>query len=397
MKKIGFVTPWYGRDITGGAEAALRDLTDHLAEKGIALEILTTCVKSFMDDWNADYYEPSLTIEENIPVRRFPVTKRDKAAFDKVNAKLIKGKRLNEQEENIFNKNMVNSQQLYDYMNEHQDEYSCYVFTPYMFGTTYYGCQIAPKKSILIPCFHDEAYVYMHTFYEAFSNVAGMIFLSKPEQELANRVFDLDGTKQAVLGTGIETNLTYDCERFREKFHMHDPFILYAGRKDVGKNVPTLIKYFSQFKNRNPSNLKLVLIGGGEVKIPKNVKNDVIDLGFVDKQDKYDACSAAELLCQPSHNESFSIVIMESWMCKRPTLVSGACAVTKNFVLESNGGLYFDNYFEFEETVQFILQNKEKADAMGKNGCTYVHENFAWDVIVERYTKFFEEISNKEN
>ena len=41
--------------------------------------------------------------------------------------------------------------------------------------------------------------------------------------------------------------------------------------------------------------------------------------------------AAASLLCQPSHNESFSLVIMESWLCGRPVLVSSQCAVTKDF------------------------------------------------------------------
>ena len=47
----------------------------------------------------------------------------------------------------------------------------------------------------------------------------------------------------------------------------------------------------------------------------------LIDLGFVPIQDKYDAYAAAELLCQPSKHESFSYVIMESWLCERPVLV----------------------------------------------------------------------------
>ena len=55
-----------------------------------------------------------------------------------------------------------------------------------------------------------------------------------------------------------------------------------------------------------------MLIGGGELEIPTEIKNDVYDLGFVDLQDKYDAYGAATLLCQPSKNESFSFVIMES-------------------------------------------------------------------------------------
>jgi len=136
----------------------------------------------------------------------------------------------------------------------------------------------------------------------------------------------------------------------------------------------------------------LVLIGGGDIAIPESVKDDVYDLGFVSKQDKYNAMAAAELLCQPSHNESFSLVIMESWLCGRPVLVSSQCAVTKDFAKRSNGGLYFKDYFEFEGCVQYILQNPEAAAELGANGGAFVRENFEWDVIVEKYRTFFQKL-----
>ena len=136
----------------------------------------------------------------------------------------------------------------------------------------------------------------------------------------------------------------------------------------------------------------LVLIGGGDIAIPESVKDDVYDLGFVSKQDKYNAMAAAALLCQPSHNESFSLVIMESWLCGRPVLVSSQCAVTKDFAKRSNGGLYFKDYFEFEGCVQYILQNPEAAAELGANGGAFVRENFEWDVIVEKYRTFFQKL-----
>ena len=70
-------------------------------------------------------------------------------------------------------------------------------------------------------------------------------------------------------------------------------------------------------------------------------------------------------------------------------LVHNGCEVTRHFVQESNGGLYFDNYYEFQETINFILYNEDAAEAMAENGNRYVMEHFAWDVIVKKYTEFF--------
>ena len=333
---------------------------------------------------------------EDIAVRRFPVRRRDTAAFDRVNRRLMEGQHLSLQEEKTFVEEMVNSPQLYEYLKDASDDYALYVFIPYMFGTTYYGMQACPEKSVLIPCFHDEAYLYLRLFRQAYIQARGIIYNAMPEMELANKVYDFTTTEQICMGIGMDTNICADADAFRKAYRIQKPFLLYAGRKDAGKNVHTLLRYFAEYKQRHgDSDLQLVLIGGGSIEIPASVRDDVYDLGFVSRQDKYDAMAAAELLCQPSHNESFSLVIMESWLCGRPVLVHSQCAVTRDFARRANGGLYFRNYFEFEGCVQYILTHPEQARTMGQNGGAFVRENFDWDVIVEKYRAFFAKLTEE--
>lgn len=396
MNKIGFVIPWFAEKIPGGAEMELRGLTEHLHKANIEVEILTTCVKEFSSDWNVDYYKKGTELINGILVRRFKVRKRNDEAFHKINAKLMNGEQISLDEEDIFLREMVNSTDLYEYMQKHKDNFSLFVFIPYMFGTTYYGCQVCPEKSIIIPCLHDESYAYLKRFREVYSKIGGMIFHAKPEEDLAKRLFNLETVKIATLGEGVNTRLSYDANRFLNKYKITSPFILYAGRKDKGKNVDTLIKYFKEYNARHSNDLKLVLIGGGDIEIPNNIKDHIYDLGFLPLQDKYDAYAAATVLCQPSKNESFSLVIMESWLCGRPVLVNGDCEVTKHFAAISNGGLYFNNYFEFQECINYMLNNSEIAQNMGKNGCEFVENNFSWDVIVERYMEFFKGVEGNE-
>lgn len=395
MKKIGFVIPWYGENIPGGAEMELREVTSHLQKAGADVEILATCVKDFTSDWNTNYYKPGMDNVGGIPVRRFKVKKRDTGVFDAVNAKLMKNELISIKEEEAFIENMVNSTDLYEYIASHSNEYSFFVYIPYMFGTTYFGIRACPEKAVLIPCFHDEAYAYMTRFREAFAVVRGMIFNARPELELAERLYDTSNVSKILMGIGMDTDISGDAERFRKKSGIEDPFILYCGRKDKGKNVDTLLRYFDEYRRRNNTNLRLVLTGGGKLDFPESSREYIHDLGFVDVQDKYDAQTAAALLCQPSKNESFSLVIMESWLCGRPVLVHSGCEVTKNFVRESDGGLYFADYFEFEGCVNFILKNEEISRKMGLNGRGYVLENFSWDIIVEKYMNFFEKLESE--
>lgn len=396
--KLGFVTPWFGFDIPGGAEAELRGLATHLNATDLEIEILTTCVKDFNSDWNVNFHKEGTTVENGLKIQRFRIDKRDTNKFNRVNSRLMRSIPLTRKDEEIYIDEMINSSALYEYLELNQDDYDLFVFIPYMFGTTYNGIKVNPKKSVLIPCFHDESYFQMEIFKELYSNIAGMIFHAKPEQQLVLENYDLaPDLKHKVLGEGVDTGFTYDAKRFVDKYKIKDPFILYAGRKEAGKRVDVLLKYFSEYKKRNSNKLKLVLIGGGKIKIPRDVKKDVYDLGFVDIQDKYDAYGAAMTLCQPSNSESFSLVIMESWLANRPVIVSGGCPVTKNFAIESQGGLYFDSYFDFEGTVNYLLDNSDIANKMGQAGYDFVNSNFEWNVIVEKYTEMFEEIVRSKN
>lgn len=397
MEKIGFIVPWFSDNIKGGAEMELKELVHHLQNAGVKLEVLTTCVKDFLSDWNKNYYKEATTVENGIVTKRFKIKERNVVRFDEINARLIANQKVSEDEEKAYMENMIHSPNLYKYMDDNKDEYSLFVFIPYMFGTTYEGLKVCPQKSILIPCLHNESYAYMKIYAERYSKIRGMIFHSKPESELANKIFDLSKINYSVLGGGVYTDISFNRDRFIEKYKINSPFMLYVGRKDATKNVDVLIKYFTAYKRRNKNNVKLVMIGPACLPIPDEMKNDIVDLGFVDLQDKYDAMSAATVLCQPSVNESFSLVIMESWLCERPVMVHNDCAVTKNFAIESNGGLYFENYYEFEKELNYFVQNPIYAEKIAQQGKTYVINNFAWDTIVSKYVEFFKQcIDNKD-
>lgn len=394
--RLAFVTPWFAEGIPGGAEAECRGLVFQMKNAGCDVEVLTTRIKEFRSDWNLNYWPPCTEMIKGVPVTRFDADLRDEAAFAAVNAKLMEGGRVSGEEEKTYLDGIVNSDGLCAYIRDNYGRYDLFVFIPYMFGTTYRGVQECLEKAVVIPCLHDEAYIHMDGYKNVFNRVAGMVFHSHPEQELANGVYDLSGVEQEVLGGIVETEFSFSPGRFRRKYGINGPFILYAGRKDAGKGVDELLGYFKSYKRRHKdSALKLVLIGGGETEIPKGVSGDVLDLGFVSRQDKYDACSAAVCLCNMSRMESFSLVIMESWLCGRPVIVNAACAVTADFAERFGGGFSVSSYAEFEESLNFYLENPEEAGRMGERGCGEVRARYSREAVTEKYLDFFGRIIRK--
>ncbi len=382
--KIAFICPWYGLDIPGGAEAEARRTIENLHQRGISVEVWTTCVKDFEGNWSRNYYPAGETQANGVPVTRFPVSPRNGELFSALNRRIMTGEKLSYQEEDLFFQHMINSPLLYQHIRLHGLG-TLLFFIPYLFSTTYYGAGIYPNHSFIIPCLHDEGYAHLEILGELFHRVRGMVFHTQFERDLGRRLYGLTETQTHLFGEGIDTEVSSDPERFRQKFQIKDPYLLYAGRRDAGKNTPLLMNYFALFKKRNPSNLKLLLIGNLPVQIPIDSQEDILDLGFVSRQDKYDAYGGAEVFCQPSVMESFSIVIMEAWLCGTPVLVNAHCPVTVEHCQNSQGGLFFKDYLEFEGCLQEMRDNPDLAKAMARNGKEYVLSHFHWGLISGRY------------
>jgi glycosyltransferase involved in cell wall biosynthesis len=386
--KLAFVIPWFGLDIPGGAEAECRATVQHLRAAGLDVEVLTTCIKEFRSDWARNYYPPGCETIEGIPVRRFRVGRRDVGAFARINARLMKRLPVTADEEAVFIQEMFRCDDLLTFIRQNSRDY-VYIYIPYMFPTTYGGILACPERAVLVPCLHDEGYAYLGIYRSVFAQARGVLFHSQAERILAEQLYSLRADAAALVGGGIHTNFRTDPERFRRKYHL-DEFVLYAGRKDEGKNVALLLDYFCRYKRLYPSELKLVLVGDGQIPIPYGHDDEVVDLGFLPVQDKYDAYAAATLLCQPSLNESFSIVLMEAWLAETPVLVHEQCAATREHCLASSGGLCFSSFTDFIGCLDFVRANHEHARRMAQNGRRYVLANYTWDRVVQKYQRALE-------
>jgi glycosyltransferase involved in cell wall biosynthesis len=225
--------------------------------------------------------------------------------------------------------------------------------------------------------------------------VRGLVMYAQAERQLAERLYGAPADQlRCVFGLGVDSDIQADGERFRRKYGLSDRFVLYVGRKESGKNLPLLLAYWRRYKAQGGEG-KLVLVGSGHMRIEPDLQPHVVDLGFVPAQDKYDAYAAASVLCQPSQNESFSFVIMESWLAGTPVLVHGACAVTREHVNAANGGLYFHTYEEFAATVAYLLQHEAIGRRMAAQGRRYVLQNYTWEIVTGKYMQLIDQVARE--
>ena len=111
---------------------------------------------------------------------------------------------------------------------------------------------MAPERSLLIPCLHDEPFAQLKWTRRVLRAVRAVCFHVPAERALAESLAGADAERFHLVGEGVDAPPPGDGARFRRTHRVLDPFILYAGRKAAEKNMPLLVEYFARYKLTHP-------------------------------------------------------------------------------------------------------------------------------------------------
>jgi glycosyltransferase involved in cell wall biosynthesis len=396
MKPVAIVSPWFGAELTGGAEQQAFQIATRLAARGHNVEVLTTCNRSFHSDWSTNHHPSGMSHEHGLTIRRFRVDERAAQAFDQVNAKLLAlaatalrpgVSPLSAAEAHTFVHENIKSAALLAYLHAARETYQAFIFLPYMFAPTLLGALLVADRAWLQPCLHDEAAAYLPETAETFRRVRALLFNSEGERELALRLYGPGiYARSTVVGEGIE-RAVYEPEQLARALPAGlrgADFILYLGRRDRVKNVDRLTRAFAQFKAAQPeSRLQLVLAGPGAQSFNAD---SVHDLGLVSDETKAALLAHTRALAQPSRNESFSRAIMEAWAAGRPVLAHRDCLATAIAVERAGGGWLAADEAEWARAFARIeAASDAELAGRGQSGRAYAAEHADWDKTIARY------------
>jgi glycosyltransferase involved in cell wall biosynthesis len=401
--KLAIVTPWFSRELLGGVEQQSWQLAHQLAARGVAVEVLTTCCASFNDDWAHNALPAGIERSGEITIRRFKVDRRDRRAFARVNAILTgldksKLKRCvsptGDNDARIWGENNLNSNALLNHLAAAHHQFDAFIFMPYLYGTTLAGLPIVAERAFLQPCLHDEAYAYLPVVEQVVHAAHGILFNSDGEFELAQRLFGPGIIKKStVVGQGVEVPANPDslAAQLAHFVPQDEKYVLYLGRQDSRKNIGLLVHAFGDFRRRNPmSRLKLVMAGHRTMSFGDSSRG-IIDVGPVSESQKAALLSHARALVQPSTMESFSRVIMESWMMGRPVVVNEDCQATAPLVRQCRGGLLAGSVSSWENALhQVDTADASTLDAMGRLGREHAVRYSSWSRVIEGYERVLE-------
>jgi glycosyltransferase involved in cell wall biosynthesis len=372
-------------------------LAKHLIARGRSVEILTTCCRSFDEDWSTNAHRPGFAIEDGVPVRRFRVDRRDRAAFNRADNALLTVPKPNlkigvnpvsDADAGAFASEGIKSAALLEHLSHGRERYTSFLFMQYLYGTTLQGLPLVADRAFLQPTLHDEAYAYIPQVAEIFQRARGVLFISTGEYEVAQRLFGPGIiAKSCVVGAGVDPYADPSSVRSIQSFDpRNERFVLYLGRQEPTKNIDLLVSSFRTYRSRRPfSTLKLVLAGQpGHSHV--NSSNGVVNFGLVEDAEKELLLRHCRSLAQPSVNESYSRTMVEAWMHGRPVVVHADCIATAAPTRASGGGWVASGIDDWSRILETIDESAD-ADlgALGARGRAYAEEYGAWDKVIARY------------
>lgn len=385
--KLGLVLPRYvaHTSISAGAEQLGVQLAHRLAARGHTVEVITTCALDLRAPRNE--LPPGVSSDGAVSVRRFEIDLQrwDRARYEALTQGWNQGRLHTIADENAWLEALPHAPRLYAYLDRHYAAYDALLFLPYLAPTTLYGAMVCADRAVLMPALHDEPFAWMGIVHLVLEAARSVLFMTEEEQALAIHTLNYRLPNTHVVGVGVDDASTIASgDRFRQQFGLQGPLVFYSGRLEPAKNVHALIAYIDQFRREYPHHAQVTFVLRGSAAMYIAPRANVFVLPPQPPESYRDAYAAAQVLCQPSQHEAFSIVLMEGWLGGAAALVNANCTVTRAHVAACGGGLWFGDGIEFGATLDWLLTHPSECVAMGAAGRRYVLDRYTWAAVLPR-------------
>lgn len=218
-----------------------------------------------------------------------------------------------------------------------------------------------------------------------------VLTISYSEKERIHRHLGIDNEKISVIHLGVNEGFkVYDTiakEYIRNKYNLPEKYILYIGRLNIRKNIPTLVESLRFVKNSWP----LVLIGAKDGKtfdidsrlLELGLSSRVIFLGYVEEHDMTVLLSGASIFCYPSFAEGFGLPPLEAMKSGTPVITTNSTSIPE---VCGDAVCYFDpnSPLDLGKKIHELIENKPLREALIRKGLIRV-KDFTWDIAAQSF------------
>jgi glycosyltransferase involved in cell wall biosynthesis len=180
-----------------------------------------------------------------------------------------------------------------------------------------------------------------------------------------------------------------DPGRIKERYGIHPlaPVILFCGRMSVQKGPDLLVEAIPHVLRHRPD-AHFIFIGEGDMRTDceRRVRDLHVDgschfLGYTTSSAKEELVNAADMVCMPSRNEPFGVVVLEAWDAGKPVVATESVSIIKNF---EDGILAYIQPESIAWCINHLFESPPDMHRMGYMGQKRIEAEFSWDTIAKR-------------
>src|SRR6186997_2600978 len=192
-----------------------------------------------------------------------------------------------------------------------------------------------------------------------------------------------------------------EVERVRERYQLHDEFVLYAGNVKPHKNLERLIQAFHIVRNRGLEHLKLVLIGDEISKYAAlrravhshQLHKYVRFLGYLPEETLAVMYRLAGVFVFPSLYEGFGLPPLEAMASGTPVVTSNVSSLPE---VAGDAAVLVNPYDPeaIAEGIYQVLTDEQLRRGLRQRGLARARQ-FSWETSVRRVREVYKEIGNR--
>ena len=398
--KICHVVPIYSPGTLFGSSRYVQDISNRLARKGHLLTVLTANAitgRGWVDPLFGKYSSEKEEMINGVRVKRLKT--RWQITSTMFLLKRIGGWFLPDSIGNIVSF-LSAGPYLSNLKKEFQNErYGAIHVTPSPYALVYLvwrACKALRVPFVCSPFIHYEDPRFKNPLlWKVLEDATFVIACTHYEKERMIRM-GIDPSKIHLIPMGIDSNEweNADGERFRRKYGLKGKkLILFAGPKGYDKGALHLLDAVQRLRQKM-EDLVLVSIGLPTKMWQKKKRmldeSNLLDLGYLNEEEKRDAFAACDIFVLPSRYDSFGIVYLEAWRCGKPVIGAKVGAIPEVIEEDRDGLLVeFGDVEQLTSKMLYLLNHPDLCRKMGETGRNKVIERFNWQKNIGKIEEVF--------
>jgi glycosyltransferase involved in cell wall biosynthesis len=374
----------------GGAEVLLKNVFEHLSKKDYEFKVLATTAVKLEDIYYRKETKEKNELINGIEVRRCPITT---IPYKPVLAKIL-------DKLSIYGHGAYSYSQFRGLLNEKCDVMLSLPFPSTHNYYTFLAAKVRNKPLIFCPLLHleDKYHSLRKSLFLMMKHSTATIALTNYEKNFYVKQ-GVSADRVHVIGVGVDpASFVKRKGSIKEKYGA-DNLITFIGRKEEYKGIETILSALRLLIRDMPD--LYFLCAGPETSyskklwagLPKSIRNNVIVKESISEEEKNAILSETDVFVMPSSAESFGIVYLEAWMFEKP-VIGMNIDVIREVISEYHDGFLIEprNYVELALKIKYLLENKDFALELGRNGKKKVLNEYTWDVIAPKWGAVIEEV-----